>query len=142
MSDSLDGFIILVKNLLNWNHVFEADMIGRYVNTERNYLIRDKKHNKTYFLKWEREEFKAAGTMVPEIGKGPGRTISLEMFNTIVRPTNAIVLFGLGGSDMVQYIECDELLRLGERYQQSNHEWVWVVSSKSLKSWGGLRRGI
>jgi hypothetical protein len=140
---TLDGMVAMVQNLLNWNGIGSEDIIGRYVNNNRNYVITDKKNHKTYFLKWDTSEWLAAGYEVPGIGKGPGRAVDLDMFMNIIRQTKATTLFGLSSSDMIQYIEYDEFDRLGEPHQQRyNQQWVRVVSCKSLKSWGGLRPGI
>lgn len=140
---SLQAMIQTCQNLLNWRGVLTADILGYYVNQDRNYVMTDTKNKKVYFLKWEQAEFKTAGLVVPELGPGPGRTVSLKMYKMLIKPNKATTLFGLGGNDgIVKYIDFDEFERMGEDYQQGSGEWVRVVSSKTLKDWGGLRRGI
>lgn len=140
---TLDAMVAMVRNLLNWNGVWGADMLGRYVNKNRNYFLLDKKNMKAYFLKWDSNEWLNAGYEVPNIGKGPGRAVDLDAYNEFIKPNKTTTLFGLRTSDIIQYIEHDEFERLGENHRQGyNQQMVRVVSSKSLKPWGGLKPGI
>jgi hypothetical protein len=104
-----------------------------YINAGRNYFIQTAKGS--FVLKWNAEEFRAAGNMIPELGSsGPGMTLSLQVFEQM-KEHKPVILFALSGSDKIYAITYDELARLGEKYLQFGGEWVQVVLTKSLSDW-------
>ena len=104
-----------------------------YMNASRNYFIQTNKES--YLLKWNMNEFKAAGLMIPELGKGPGMTISLQVYESMREQKPNILFATSNNDDKIYIISYDEMGRLSERYQQYGGEWVLVVLTKSLTEW-------
>lgn len=128
--NSLASMITMVRtHLLAGGHDIRQ---SGYLNASRNYFIQTDKDN--YLLKWNMNEFKAAGRMIPELGAGPGMTLSLEVYQKMkeYRPT---ILFGTNNDDKILSISYDEFGRLSENYVQFAGEVVRVVLTKSLAEW-------
>lgn len=105
-----------------------------YLNASRNYFIQSDKG--TYLLKWNMNEFRAAGKLIPELGRdgGAGMTLALQTYQDMSehRPT---ILFATNNDDKIFAISYSEFGRLSESYKQFGGEMVRVVLTKSLAEW-------